>query len=114
MARAALRVSLTELAKLSGVSEKTIRRCEAVDGHPPVAESSLICIGRALTDHGVRFTEGRGRSWGPGCIIDWNPEKGERAQVHAMIELEGDPEQGGPLFEWVPPPASPKDPNVND
>jgi hypothetical protein len=84
MARAALRVSLTELAKLSGVSEKTIRRCEAVDGHPPVAEQSLISIGRALNKHGVRFIEGRCRTDGPGVILDWDPEAGTREEIRAL------------------------------
>lgn len=105
MARAALRVSLAELAKLSGVSEKTIRRCEAVDGHPPVAESSLICIGRALNDHGVRFIEGQRRTNGPGIVIDWNPAVGTRREVFALVARDGDPHHGAKI-EWPPLPPS--------
>lgn len=111
MARAALRLSLTELARLSGVSEKTIRRCEAVDGPPPIADASLSCISQALNEHGIRFTMGKGLSWGPGCTLDWNPDKGGRADVHARIETEGDPELGGPRFGWPPLPAPKVGPN---
>nr|WP_042673182.1 hypothetical protein [Methylobacterium sp. B34] len=52
-------------------------------------------IGKALNDRGIRFMEGRGRRWGPGVILDWNPEKGTRAEVHKLIEELGDPEAGG-------------------
>lgn len=110
MARAALRLSLTELAECSGVSEKTIRRCEAVDGQPPVADHSLGLIGKALNDRGVRFMEGRGRQWGPGCILDWNPEMGDRPEVHALIAREGDPDAGGAKLPWPPLPR-PKPPS---
>jgi len=102
MARAALRLSLTDLAQFSGVSEKTIRRCEAVDGAPPVAAYSLECIGKALNDRGISFTEGRGRRWGPGCTLDWNPEKGDRATVHGLLNTEPDPEAYGPKHSWPP------------
>jgi hypothetical protein len=87
---------------LSGVSEKTIRRCEAVDGHPPVAEHSLMRIGCALTSHGVHFIEGQRRTAGPGIVIDWNPELGTRAEILALVDAEGE-QRHDPKLEWPTP-----------
>lgn len=110
MARAALRLSLGELAELSGVSEKTIRRCEAVIGLPAVSEQTIVLLREALEKLGVRFSEARGRTYGPGCTLDWNPEHGERDEVHGLIQREGDPFLGGRRYDWVPSPKKPEKP----
>ncbi len=55
MARAALGLSLQELADLIGMSEKTIRRIEA-DWHTPHASTKTIkAIETALESAGIEF-----------------------------------------------------------
>lgn len=71
MARAALNLSLDQLADLSGVSEKTIRRCEAVDGHPPVNRNSLERIRKAFEERGIGFINDG--SIGPAVYLNWHP-----------------------------------------
>lgn len=112
MARAALRLSLTDLAMLSGVSEKTIRRCEAVDGPPPVSEITIASIHDALFARGVRFTEGRRLADGPGVTLDWNPAAGTRREVLSGLVESPDP-MVRPRYVWPPlplPPVPPRKP----
>jgi transcriptional regulator with XRE-family HTH domain len=52
MARAGLRLSLKELASISGVSANTIARIE--DGKPAII-STLEALRRCFEDHGVSF-----------------------------------------------------------
>lgn len=54
MARAGLRLSLKELAELSGVSANTIARIE--DGKPAIV-STLEALKRTFEDNGITFPE---------------------------------------------------------
>jgi hypothetical protein len=84
MARAALRLSLADLACASGVSERTIRRCEAVDGCPQAAELTIDRLQAVLEDRGIRFVGGQGPMDCPGISLDWNPNIGTRPQMLAV------------------------------
>ena len=55
-ARAAVGWSIEELAARSGVSARTIKRYEALDGIPPSRTSSLVDIETALEAGGIEFT----------------------------------------------------------
>jgi ribosome-binding protein aMBF1 (putative translation factor) len=55
-ARAAVGWSIEELAARSGVSARTIKRYEALDGIPPSRTSSLVDIKTALEAAGIEFT----------------------------------------------------------
>ena len=55
-ARAAVGWSIEELAARSGVSARTIKRYEALDGIPPSRTSSLVDIKMALEAAGIEFT----------------------------------------------------------
>ena len=54
-ARNALRWTTEELAKRSGVTARTIKRFEAVDGVPPSRSSTLLDVKAALEVAGVKF-----------------------------------------------------------
>ena len=54
-ARAAVGWSIEELAARSGVSARTIKRYEALDGIPPSRTSSLVDIKAALESAGIEF-----------------------------------------------------------
>lgn len=56
MARACLNLSLTELANRCGVSEKTIRRCEAAFGLAPANEQTLKRLLVTFEAYGVSFS----------------------------------------------------------
>jgi ribosome-binding protein aMBF1 (putative translation factor) len=55
-ARAAVGWSIEELAARSGVSARTIKRYEALDGIPPSRTSSLVDIKTTLEAAGIEFT----------------------------------------------------------
>jgi ribosome-binding protein aMBF1 (putative translation factor) len=55
-ARAAVGWSIEELAARSGVSARTIKRYEALDGIPRSRTSSLVDIKTALEAAGIEFT----------------------------------------------------------
>lgn len=55
LARAALRLSVTELATLAAVGVQTIKRFEAVDGVPPSRSSTLRDVQKTLEAAGVEF-----------------------------------------------------------
>lgn len=59
-ARALLGWSQTELASRSGISEPTIKRLEAADGHEPIGgrTQTAAAIQRSLEAAGVEFTNG--------------------------------------------------------
>ena len=54
-ARNALRWTTEELAKRSGVTARTIKRFEAVDGVPPSRSSTLLDVKAALEAAGIEF-----------------------------------------------------------
>lgn len=54
-ARAALRITAVQLAKLAGLGEQTIKRFEQSDGVPPSRSSTLIEIKKALESAGIEF-----------------------------------------------------------
>lgn len=54
-ARAALRLSIADLAAKAGVGVQTIMRFESVDGIPPSRSSTLMAVQRALESAGVEF-----------------------------------------------------------
>ena len=54
-ARAALRLSIAELAKKANVGVQTIMRFEAVDGIPPSRSSTLADVQKALEAAGIEF-----------------------------------------------------------
>lgn len=54
-ARAALRMSSAELARVAGVGQQTIKRFELVDGIPPSRSATLAAVRAALEDAGVEF-----------------------------------------------------------
>jgi DNA-binding transcriptional regulator YiaG len=54
-ARAALRLSIAELAARAGVGVQTIMRFEASDGVPPSRSSTLLDVQKALEEAGVEF-----------------------------------------------------------
>jgi transcriptional regulator with XRE-family HTH domain len=55
-ARAAVGWSIEQLAEMSGVSARTIKRYEALEGIPPSRTTSLINIKAALEAAGIEFT----------------------------------------------------------
>lgn len=56
--RALVRWSAEDLARLSAVSLRTIRRAELVDGQTNLTAANDIAIRHALEDAGVEFTNG--------------------------------------------------------
>ena len=54
-ARAALRLSITELADLAGVGVQTIMRFENAAGIPPSRSSTLADVKKALEFAGIEF-----------------------------------------------------------
>jgi DNA-binding transcriptional regulator YiaG len=54
-ARSALRMSISDLAILSGVSVPTIQRFEQADGMPPSRSSTLNAVQKALESQGIEF-----------------------------------------------------------
>jgi transcriptional regulator with XRE-family HTH domain len=55
-ARAAVGWSIEQLAEMSGVSARTIKRYEALEGIPPSRTTSLIDVKAALEAAGIEFT----------------------------------------------------------
>lgn len=66
-ARGALRWSVNELARYSGVAERTIARLEQHDGVPPSRSSSMVAIQEAFEARGIQFVGAPGD--GPGIRI---------------------------------------------
>jgi transcriptional regulator with XRE-family HTH domain len=66
MARAALRWSIEELARQSGVSEKTIRRIEKVFGVPNVTLDTLDKLQACFEAQGMTLIPEDGSPDGPG------------------------------------------------
>lgn len=54
-ARSALRMSISDLAMISGVSVPTVQRFEQVDGIPPSRSSTLDAVRKALESSGIEF-----------------------------------------------------------
>lgn len=54
-ARALLKISANDLAKLAGVTWKTIQRFESVDGIPPSRAGTLERVQAALEAQGIEF-----------------------------------------------------------
>lgn len=54
-ARHALRLSVAQLADVSGVSTSTIKRLEADDGMPMSTKANLAAIKHALESAGIEF-----------------------------------------------------------
>jgi transcriptional regulator with XRE-family HTH domain len=53
--RAAIGWSIEKLAEMSGVSARTIKRYEALEGVPPSRTTSLMDIKAALESAGIEF-----------------------------------------------------------
>ena len=70
MARALLRLTAAQLARMAGVAASTIARCEAVDNIPPVSVRTLEKIRRALEGAGIEFLAGNN---GPGVRLRRRP-----------------------------------------
>ena len=83
MARAALGVSLAELARVSGVNEKTIRRCEAAMGSPSVATSTLTRLKTIFESCGLSFSQ----TPRPCVCLEWNPNE-EAAPGADLFQVE--------------------------
>lgn len=67
MARAALRWSIEDLARQSGVSEKTIRRVEKVFGVPPnVTTDTMAKLQSCFENQGMTLIPEDGGDLGPG------------------------------------------------
>ena len=62
-ARALLRWSALDLAKVSKVGVATIRRVEVVEGEIPVTPANEAALRQALESAGVEFIDENG--WGP-------------------------------------------------
>lgn len=54
-ARAALRLSIEELATLTGVSSRTIKRMESEDGQPVSTRANLMAIRTYFEAAGIEF-----------------------------------------------------------
>ena len=79
-ARAALKFSIDDLARLSGVSSRTIKRMEAEEGIPSSTRPNMHAIVSTLEAAGIEFIgapdEGPGiRLWqeGPSCAGEADP-----------------------------------------
>jgi len=55
MARGALKWSIADLAKYSGVGERTIKRVESFDGYPQSNVGTLKKFMVAFEQHGIEF-----------------------------------------------------------
>ena len=67
-ARALLRWSAADLAKMSGVGTATIQRMEVMDGVPTGNVKTLLALKRALEDAGVEFVGSPEKSPGV-CLV---------------------------------------------
>jgi hypothetical protein len=63
--RAFAKLSAAELAQLARLARMTVVRAESVDGVPPVTESNLFSIQRALEEVGVAFGPDGGVNYRP-------------------------------------------------
>jgi DNA-binding transcriptional regulator YiaG len=61
-ARALLRWTMEDLAARSGVSVRTIARCESAEGVPPVGARTLVRLVRAFQAAGIEFSHDADRS----------------------------------------------------
>ncbi|TXN07942.1 helix-turn-helix domain-containing protein [Methylobacterium sp. WL103] len=93
-ARAILRLSLKELAKVSGVSDKTLRRCESVDGVPPVHRNTLHRIQQAFENQGVAFIDSV-EAIGPGLYLTWNPIFDKGPSICGIADEKPFPDRSG-------------------
>ena len=66
MARAALKWSVDELARQSGVNSRTISRIESTNGIPNIEINTLVRIQSACESHGVVFLASDESNNGPG------------------------------------------------
>ncbi len=67
VARLALRLSVTELAKLSTLGTSTIKRIELVDGKPVSTAANLIRLKETLEALGIEFIEAADGA--PGIVV---------------------------------------------
>ncbi len=66
-ARALIRISAEELARVAAVGVATVRRAEAADDRPALTEANMRAIRAALEAAGVEFLPGNGA--GPGVRL---------------------------------------------
>ena len=88
MARAALRWSINELARNSGVSEKTIRRIEAVFGFP--ANVTSVTFGKlqcCFEAQGLSFIPEDGGPEGPGVRFGLYPGRQPARDLATLDEV---------------------------
>lgn len=76
MARAALKISVEELGRRSGVSERTIRRIESEWGAPNVTSDILLKLQSYFEGEGMTFIPETGNEVGPG--VCWGRYPGRR------------------------------------
>ncbi len=69
MARGYAKLSVKELADVSGVAASTIKRMEAVEGVPASSGSNLEKVQKALEAHGVQFLENGDTASAPGVTL---------------------------------------------
>ncbi|MDX6805734.1 helix-turn-helix transcriptional regulator [Terrihabitans sp. PJ23] len=86
MARAALRWSVDELARRSGVSEKTIRRIEQVYGVPNVTLDTMHKLQFCFEQQGMTMIPEDGGAEGPGVRYGRYPGR----VLRASPDLDGD------------------------
>lgn len=92
MARAALRWSIEDLARRSGVSEKTIRRIEKVYGVPPnVTLDTLEKLQLCFEGEGMTLIPDDGGPDGPGVCYGRYPGRAIRPP-HLRLQSLGEPE----------------------
>jgi transcriptional regulator with XRE-family HTH domain len=75
-ARALLRWSALDLAKVSRVGVATIRRVETMEGEIPVTAANQAALRTALEAAGVEFIDANGG--GPGVRLTGKPKKDTR------------------------------------
>lgn len=86
MARAALNVTLDDLAKQAGVNEKTLRRCEATTGKVRISDISLQKLCDVFRKHGLVFLPYEAHGKGPGVRFTYDPAS------DLIVTNEDDPE----------------------
>src|ERR1022692_1271264 len=84
-ARNALRWTTEQLAKKAGVTARTIKRFEAVDGVPPSRSSTLLDVKAALESAGVEFIGSPTDR--PGIRIAASPPKARSGRAPSRWEL---------------------------
>jgi DNA-binding XRE family transcriptional regulator len=95
MARAALRWSVDELARRSGVSERTIRRIEKVYGIPNVTLDTMDKLQTSFEQQGMTMIPEDGSPEGPGVRFGRYPGRIVGSALASVAMDEVDDADGG-------------------